>query len=247
MTDSSQADQSARILVVDDDEDIRTNISDILCDLGYQAVTAEDGESALAQVRERDFEIALLDYKMPDMDGATLYSEIKKLRPSIAAIMVTAYAGSDGAKRAMDAGTWDVLRKPVDIRELLEKVKRAAQSPLILIVDDDECFCHTLWEILNKHHFRVGIAHTEAEGIRKIAELNYQIALVDLKLGAGDGRRVIDQIHKVAPQSRTVIVSGDPAEAENVMKELGSHESDSVCIKPVDLDQLLALIDEFIG
>ena len=55
---------------------------------------------------------------MPGMDGATLYQEIKQLRPSIAAIMVTAYADSDGVIRAIDAGTCDMLRKPVDVDQM---------------------------------------------------------------------------------------------------------------------------------
>src|SRR5438445_321145 len=69
-----------RILVVDDDVDTCRNLSDILTDLGYQVETAHDGLTALELVRRRPYEVALLDYKMPGMDGLTLYREIKKLR-----------------------------------------------------------------------------------------------------------------------------------------------------------------------
>tara|TARA_R110002049_G_scaffold50370_3_gene143116 strand:+ start:159884 stop:160612 length:729 start_codon:yes stop_codon:yes gene_type:complete len=237
---------AARVLVVDDDKDIRTNITDILCDLGYDAVMAKDGASALQHVRQQNFEVALLDYKMPGMDGATLYEEIKKLRPSIAAIMVTAYAGSDGAKRASDAGTWDILRKPVDIRELLDKVEQATQSPLVLIVDDDESFCGALWDILNKQRYRVGIACTEAEGIQTVTELGCQIVLIDLKLGSGDGRRVIEQICEKSLPARAIIISGHPTEADDVMKQLGSHNVEAVCAKPIDIDRLLELIAKIV-
>src|SRR5207244_3512201 len=65
----------ASILVVDDDEDTRRNLSDILTDLGYHAETAHDGPSALELVRRRPFDVALLDLKMPGMDGLTLYRE----------------------------------------------------------------------------------------------------------------------------------------------------------------------------
>ncbi len=114
--------RSRRVLVVDDDADIRVNITDILNDLGYETAIAENGESALQCVRSGCFEVVLLDYKMPGMDGVTLCREIKKLQPSIVTIMVTAYAGSDGAKRAIDAGARNVLRKPVDINDLLEMI-----------------------------------------------------------------------------------------------------------------------------
>ena len=112
--------KSRRVLVVDDDADIRVNITDILNDLGYETAMAEDGEAALNCVRASSFEVVVLDYKMPGMDGVTLCRELKKLQPSIATIMVTAYAGNDGAKQAIDAGAQNVLRKPVDIDELLK-------------------------------------------------------------------------------------------------------------------------------
>lgn len=112
--------QSRRVLVVDDDADIRVNITDILNDLGYETAMAEDGEAALDCVRASSFEVVVLDYKMPGMDGVTLCRELKKLQPSIATIMVTAYAGNDGAKQAIDAEAQNVLRKPVDIDELLK-------------------------------------------------------------------------------------------------------------------------------
>lgn len=115
------------VLIVDDDDDIRSNVRDILEDLGYRTDEAHDGPSALRLVEERSYDVALLDFKMPGMDGATLYREIKKLRPEIVAIMVTAYAGSDGAQKAKDAGTWRVLPKPVDIPSLLSLVAHAAQ------------------------------------------------------------------------------------------------------------------------
>jgi len=118
----------ARVLIVDDDEDIRHNIADILDDLGYQTTSADDGFSALDRIRDRDFDIVLLDYKMPGMDGVELFQEIKKICPAIKAVMMTAWAGSDGAQLALDAGAREVLRKPVDIRELLEIISEPSPS-----------------------------------------------------------------------------------------------------------------------
>ena len=111
------------ILVVDDDRDILTNIYDILTDLGYDADTAVDGMSALELVRNKTYDLALLDYNMPDLDGTTLYVHMKQLQPELVAIMVTAHAASDGVKRARDAGTWQVLRKPVDLGRLLSLIE----------------------------------------------------------------------------------------------------------------------------
>ncbi|MCR9296591.1 MAG: response regulator [bacterium] len=114
------------VLVVDDDEDIRNNIQDILTDQGYQTDAAQDGVSALEMVRRCPYDVALLDYKMPGMDGATLCREIKLLRPDLTTIMVTACAGHDGIRLAQEAGTWRVLYKPVDVAQLLPIVHEAS-------------------------------------------------------------------------------------------------------------------------
>src|SRR5205823_12086237 len=100
----SQADPT--ILVVDDDVDICRNLSDILTDLGYRVDAAHDGPSALELLQRTPYDVALLDLKMPGMDGLTLSREIKKLRAGTVALVVTAYASSATAEAALSAGAW---------------------------------------------------------------------------------------------------------------------------------------------
>src|SRR4029450_328047 len=107
------------ILVVDDDVDRCRNLSDIIPDLGYRVDTAHDGPSALELMRRNPYDVALLDYKMPGMDGLTLYRGIKKLRAGTGAIVVPAYAGGTTTEEALQAGAWQVLPKPVDFAKLL--------------------------------------------------------------------------------------------------------------------------------
>ena len=65
---------------------------------------------------------------MPGMDGVELLEKIHESRPEVPAIMVTAYAGEDGDRRAMEAGTWKVMRKPVDVRLLIGMIGQAIVS-----------------------------------------------------------------------------------------------------------------------
>ena len=114
--------------VVDDDRDIASNMSDILSDLGFRTDVANCGAAALDRIASRPYDLVLLDFKMPDMDGATLFERITEVQPRIAAIMVTAYAGSDGADRAKKAGLRHVLRKPVDFDVLMELIGRVVDK-----------------------------------------------------------------------------------------------------------------------
>jgi DNA-binding NtrC family response regulator len=119
---------SPSVLVVDDDEDIVANIVDILQDRGFRTDRAHCGAEAMQLVRRNNYDMTLLDFQMPDMDGATLFSRIKRVQPEIVAIMITAYAGSDGVQRAGKAGAWRVLRKPVDIPHMLSCIDEALHA-----------------------------------------------------------------------------------------------------------------------
>ncbi len=123
---------SQRILIVDDDQDILANLSDILSDVGYETDTAPCGEQAMrlldsfaAGQGHRRYDLCLLDFKMPGMDGVELYRRILSRDPELRAIMITAYAGEDGIAQAREAGTWRVLHKPVDIGVLLQTIREA--------------------------------------------------------------------------------------------------------------------------
>lgn len=232
------------VLVVDDDVDICANIKDILDDLGYCTHVAYDGASALQLVDSHQYDVAVLDFCMPGMDGAMLHDEIVKRQSQIAAIMVTAYAQGDGAQRARDSGIQQVLRKPVDLGELLPLIDELAHCPIVLVVDDDPEFCQTLWHLLRERSLRVRLAHTKEDGIAIAAGEDYAIALVDLSLcqGTTDGCDVIHQIMQTKPQATTILITGRRDEADQVLGDLKANGLSDICYKPLDMDRLFDLL-----
>ncbi len=112
--------RARRILVVDDDDDICCNLRDILEDLGFEIDTANDGSSAIAFAKVHAYDLVLLDYQMPEMNGDNVYRELLKLRPKVATIMITALANTEGAQRSVDAGISHLLQKPIDVEQLLQ-------------------------------------------------------------------------------------------------------------------------------
>ncbi len=112
---------AASILCVDDDPDTCASLSDVLADLGYRVGVAYNGETAL-QLLDDDYQLALIDYRMPGMDGVTLYRHIRGRRPELVGILVTAFAGPEAVAAAAEAGMCRVLGKPVDFGQLLPLV-----------------------------------------------------------------------------------------------------------------------------
>jgi CheY-like chemotaxis protein len=121
--------QTTAILVVDDDPDTCRNLADLFGDLGYAIDTAGGGDIALEKARQQPYDLGLLDLRMPGMDGLTLCRHLKRLRPVMVAMIVTAYAGSGLDEEARAAGARHVLTKPVDFPRLLALVGEALAQP----------------------------------------------------------------------------------------------------------------------
>lgn len=236
-----------RILVVDDDHDICRNLSDILIDLGYEVDFACDGPSALELVRRRRYDVALLDLRMPGMDGLTLYREIKKHRAGTVSLLVTAYASPETAQEALAAGTWKVVPKPVDFRKLLGLVDEALGQPMVLVVDDDHDLCANLWDLFRERGFRVCIAHDSREAAERLRETAFKVVLIDMRIPDGDGGTVFQTVRQANPQARTILITGYRSEMDQLIEHMVAEGADAVCYKPFDVSALLQKLEQLAG
>ena len=108
------------ILVVDDDEATRLYVAKILSLRNWQVDLAEDGPTSLDLVQRQAYDVVVLDYRLPGMDGAELCRRIREMQPEIRQIFLTGYPSIDTVYPAMEAGADHVLAKPVDPAELLQ-------------------------------------------------------------------------------------------------------------------------------
>jgi DNA-binding NtrC family response regulator len=117
-------DKQPRILVVDDDETIRTTMKAILQDEGYIVDLAATGKEAIQKTTEKNYNVALLDIRLPDMEGIELLKLLKDGIPRTRKIMVTGYPSMQNAISALNKNADAYLLKPVDIEKLLATVKQ---------------------------------------------------------------------------------------------------------------------------
>lgn len=117
--------RQAKILVVDDEPDIREVIQKILQDRGYLVTTASNGAEALARLGESSFDLILSDVKMPVMDGMELLQKVSLLYPDIPTVILSAFANIQDAVAAIKLGAYDYIAKPVYPDDLLLSIERA--------------------------------------------------------------------------------------------------------------------------
>ncbi|MDT8318225.1 MAG: response regulator [bacterium] len=116
-----------KILVIDDDELIRTLVGDILTDSGYEVITAGDPLASLEKLKKEDVEVVLLDIIMPVASGFEMIPRIREVNPDIAIIIMTGYSSVDSVVKAIRLGAYDYIRKPVHEGELRHAVDKAIE------------------------------------------------------------------------------------------------------------------------
>jgi DNA-binding NtrC family response regulator len=117
------------ILLVEDEPILRVTLANDLEEEGYQVVAAADGAEGMARLRERPFEAALLDLKLPKVDGLTLLKSFRAANPTGTAVMMTAYGTIQSAVQAIKAGAADYLMKPFPTEELLVLLRGLLAEP----------------------------------------------------------------------------------------------------------------------
>ena len=122
----------ARILVADDEESIRFLIGEVMTREGYEVDLVEDGGKAIQRIREREYDLVIMDVKMPGVGGLEALSEVRRLRPNLIVVMITAFGTQQIALEAIRKGAYDYFSKPFEIDEMRIVVRRALEKQQLL-------------------------------------------------------------------------------------------------------------------
>jgi len=117
-----------KILIVDDDVEYRENLKEILDNAGYSNDMAGSAKEAMEKLGDQQFDVILLDYMMPDIDGINALGEIKKISPNSKIIMITAFASIENAVTAIKKGASEYISKPFKIDALLLMIKQVLEE-----------------------------------------------------------------------------------------------------------------------
>jgi DNA-binding NtrC family response regulator len=120
--------EKVRILVIDDDENIRSVLTAILEDEGYTVETADTAKKGIEKSEKEFYNLALIDVRLPDMEGTELLAKIRETKPKMRKIIVTGYPTLQNAVAAVNKGADAFIMKPFDVDKILQTIKEQLQK-----------------------------------------------------------------------------------------------------------------------
>jgi PAS domain S-box-containing protein len=171
--------QKERILIVDDDENTRKSLALIFGKKGYATETAATGQEAIAKAQEKFFNLALLDIRLPDIQGVELLAPLKEMHPEMVLLMATGYASLKTATEALNNGASGYLTKPLNVDEMLIKVRDALEKQRLAMENRE--FHQAAQQELTERKRTEKMLEKQAAQLALLNEIGGQIAAV-LKL-----------------------------------------------------------------
>jgi DNA-binding NtrC family response regulator len=179
---------NARILIVDDEGDIRLTLATFLNEEGYQCQTAQDGETALEHVRDGGIDVVLTDVSMPGMGGIELMRQVHQWSPETMVLLMTAYASVETAIEALRSGAADYFLKPLDLDELAVRIRSLIQRQ----------------ELIRENRY-----------LREVIDRSFNFNFI---IGESEPmKQIYRMIDKVGPTRSTVLVTGSSGSGKELI------------------------------
>lgn len=215
--------ENYRILIVDDDENLRIGMATILEDEGFEVHEAANGREGIEKLEQEVYDLIITDYKMNEMDGMRMLKQLKNDYPSLKVIMVTGFGSIEHAVEAMKLGAINYMTKPVKPKQLVQLVKNVLQ------VDEEELTPQQKQNRLKKFsHFHqlVGQSKPMQQVYRKIKEVVPTDIPVLIAGESGTGKEMVAQaIHELSKRKNGpfIAVNTGAIPRELIASELFGH------------------------
>lgn len=215
---------SARILIVDDEAVVRDSLGDWFRDEGYEVDTAESAKAALEKLARANWDIFLLDIRMPGVDGLELQRKLKEAHPEATVIIMTAYASVESAVEAMKQGAYDYIIKPFNPDDLEHTIQKAIERKQLVSENKQ---LRTKIDELNLLHEIVGTSAATRRLLEQVAMVSASDTTVLIRGESGTGKELIARAIHANSERRymPIVVVNCGALSEGVLEsELFGHE-----------------------
>ncbi|WP_236974421.1 sigma-54-dependent transcriptional regulator [Membranihabitans maritimus] len=216
----------ARVLIVDDESAIRRTLKDILSFEKFEVDEAKDGMDCLAKIKKKQYDVVLMDIKMPNVDGMEALERLQEIKPDLPVIMISGHANIDNAVEAVKKGAFDFISKPPDLNRLLITVRNALDKASLVHEKKDLQRKVTTWS----NQPMIG----KSKSLDHVKQMIEMVAPTDARVlitgDNGTGKELVASwIHEKSTRNKKPLVAVNCAAipAELIESELFGHEKGS--------------------
>jgi two-component system response regulator HydG len=225
-----------RILIVDDDKDHAESIADLLQLRGYDVEVAYSGEQAVELFKRLEFDVTVMDVKLPGMNGVEAFFQIRRLRLGAQIIMMTGLSVEELIARAVENGAAAVLRKPFAMGDLINALSDARPGGLVLVADRDPTLVEAIADLLRANGYRTAIVRTGDDIICKPISGVLQCLIIDPDISILSGIEVYLKLREEGCLVPMILVSACDYEVPECLAK------EQILIKPFNPSLLVKSI-----
>lgn len=228
---------TAKILVVDDEDSLRVSLAANLELEGYEVVEAADGARAVDLVREQAFDLVITDVRMPGIDGVEAFRRMRRIRPDLVVVLMTAFSLERLLEEALDEGVYTVVTKPFAVDRVMGVVSRAVRRKVILVVDDKAEHAEAVAHAFCGVGLAAAAVNDGATAVGLVQRGCVDVCVIELVMPGMDGLRTCEEIRRIDPSIAIIAVSGHTVpEMMHRIMSLGGY----ACLrKPFAMGELL--------
>ncbi len=235
--------ENVSILVVDDHQGMLQTLTDILKDEDYQVTAAESGLKAIELCKKNEFDIILMDVKMPELNGVETLQRIQNYITNTRVIMMSAYSVEELKQESLQAGAVAFMQKPIDVEVVIKLIEQVEQ-PSILLISEDDKEINILMNYLNQHNYRAYATHDVEEVIGLARQIYFSVIITDTNIITNDGVEIHQVLKEITPRS-FLIVLDETNRKRSDNEKVSVENTDAIYDKTKDTNELLTILDEF--
>lgn len=227
-----------RILLVDDEHNLRISLATTLAVEGYEVVEAKDGQEALDLLESQSIDLVLTDIRMPRRSGIELFHEVRRRWPTLPVVMMTAFANEHLIEDVLAAGVFTVVDKPFDMAPMLQLVASALANPLILVIDQVKDEAKAILDMLKSVGLRAAVAPDASTAVQLLKDNRVDACVLDLEMADGllGAQQVEDRLRAI----RVIAITGQ--DHEELLPQTGQFSSETCLRRPLVLAELVRSI-----